>query len=439
MWLGEDNATSFCAPQAPIDLWQDTRPLPDWARRIAADFDVEGLLEVVVPRCIAVAFPHQAHDDEFRERLRASTRANAYCLRSVIAGTTTLGEVYLEPVLEFGTVQAQLRIPQKSLQRSYRVSFFTMWEAWTRRLREEIARRAVPCLEAVEALQLLTQIILGYQDHVASQVAETYTRDYEALSRSRAHMRRSLVRDVLRGEHDGLSGSDLAILSYELGGRHLAVLLPTMAEGAATQLAVGLRAETTSQWTLVYPLTLSSSVIWLGRIAQWRPELLTAVERVLHIAGVPATLGEPQDGVEGFRGTLAQAQDAERVRSAWAQETAPPVVRYADVGLEILLMQNPTLARAFVEKELGPLTRDTAEAARLRETLEASFRFGSHVAAAEHLRLHEHTVRNRLQKAEHLLGHSLQERRTELQVAARLLRLLSGSAHPLPAPAEETP
>lgn len=50
------------------------------------------------------------------------------------------------------------------------------------------------------------------------------------------------------------------------------------------------------------------------------------------------------------------------------------------------------------------------------------------MAAAEHLQLHEHTVRNRLQKAEQLLGRPLQERRTELQVAIRLVRLLNGRA-----------
>jgi DNA-binding PucR family transcriptional regulator len=59
--------------------------------------------------------------------------------------------------------------------------------------------------------------------------------------------------------------------------------------------------------------------------------------------------------------------------------------------------------------------------------LDASFRFGSHVAAAEHLQLHEHTVRNRLHKAEELLGHPINERRTELQVAARLMRMRAGS------------
>jgi len=36
-------------------------------------------------------------------------------------------------------------------------------------------------------------------------------------------------------------------------------------------------------------------------------------------------------------------------------------------------------------------------------------------------------VRNRLHKAEELLGHPMGERRTELQVAARLMRLLPPS------------
>jgi DNA-binding PucR family transcriptional regulator len=140
---------------------------------------------------------------------------------------------------------------------------------------------------------------------------------------------------------------------------------------------------------------------------------------------VTASLSNPCAGVDGFARSLKQAEDTERVRAAWGRRTAPPVMRYADAGLEILLMQDDELARSFVASELGPLAQSTTEAARLRETLDASFRFGSHVAAAQHLNLHEHTVRNRLHKAEELLGRPLQERRTELQVAVRLLRLLA--------------
>src|SRR5262245_1600390 len=204
---------------APLNLWRDDRPLPEWVAELAKDFDVDELVEVIIGRCLAIAFPNQAHDEEFRDYLTASTSANARCLRSVIAGEIALEDVYLETVLSFAKVQAQLRIPQKSMQRSYRISFFTMWEAWSTHLRKAIVDRDVDRDEAALAQQLLTQTVLGYQDFVASQVAETYTRDYEALNRSRAHMRRSLIRDILRDESGVLSSSDAAILSYDLASR----------------------------------------------------------------------------------------------------------------------------------------------------------------------------------------------------------------------------
>ena len=121
----------------------------------------------------------------------------------------------------------------------------------------------------------------------------------------------------------------------------------------------------------------------------------------------------------------ARAVAEENTRRSNFLSHASRVLRYSDVSLEVLLMKDPSRAQDFVIAELGPLAEATEQAARLRETLEASFRCGSHVAAAEHLHLHEHTVRNRLHKAEELLGHSLQVRRTELQVAARLMRLLN--------------
>jgi DNA-binding PucR family transcriptional regulator len=415
----------------PLQLWRDNRPLPEWVRTLARDFDADGLVDGIIGRCVAIAFPTHAHDDDFRAALTASTRANARALRSVVAGEIALEDVYLTEVLSFAKVQAQLRIPQKSMQRSYRISFFTMWEAWSSHLRDVVvARRSdrdVDLDEVMLAQQLLTQTILAYQDFVASQVAETYTRDYEALNRSRAHMRRSLVKDILRGEGEALSGSDAAILAYELGGRHIAVLLPTVAEGAATQLAVGMRTAVSCQSSLVYPLSLNSTVVWLGRIGEWKRAMFESLDRVLIEAGVPASISGAHAGIEGFRTTLEEATDAERIRAASDRPGAPSVVHHNDVGLEILLMRDPRLARQFVERELGPLALDTVDAARLRETLEASFRFGSHVAAAEHLQLHEHTVRNRLHKAEELLGHPMGERRTELQVAARLMRLLPPS------------
>lgn len=410
----------------PPQAWFDSRPLPESVRDSADDFDVMTMVNVVVERCTTAVFTSQGNDEAFVGRLRASVTQNGYALRDVLAGRVDLEDVRLDQVLSFATVQAQLRIPQKSMQRSYRVSFYTQWEMWTAHLLARIERDDLDRDEAAGALAHLTRVILTYQDHVASQVAETYTRDYEVLSRTRAHVRQNLIRDILRGNDAGLTASDIAILAYQLEGHHVAVLLPDMAEGAATQLADGLRVAAKAFQTLPYPMALNSTVVWLCRLEPWHRSCLKAVHQVLQEVGATASISEPHAGMDGFRAALKQTEEAERVRAAWGVGNAPPVIRYADAGLEILLLQNTELARSFVDAELGTLATNTAEATRLRETLETSFRFGSHVAAAEHLQLHEHTVRNRLQKAEHLLGHSLQERRTEVQVAIRLVRLLGG-------------
>lgn len=404
-------------------VWFDPHPLPEGLQAAVDALPLDELVDLVVERCAATVFSQHRDDAEFVGRLRESVVQNAYALREVLAGRADPEHVRLDHVLSFATVQAQLHIPQKLMQRSYRVSFYTQWEAWTRHVRRWISAEGLDADETASALSRLTRRILTYQDHVASRVADAYTRDYEALNRSRAHVRRNLVREVLRNEAGELSASDRAILAYPLDAHHVVVYLPEMTEGAASRLADGLRSAAVAHQALVHPLTLSSTAVWLCKMEPWSPARVQAVVELLDKVAVTASVSDPGEGVDGFVRTLKQAQDTERVRSAWGRR-APQVMRYADAGLEILLMQDDELARSFVTAELGALAEDTAEAARLRETLDASFRFGSHVAAAQHLNLHEHTVRNRLHKAEGLLGRPLQERRTELQVAVRLLRLL---------------
>ena len=407
---------------APV--WFDPSPLPERVQAAIDDYPLEELVDLVVERCSSTVFSQHTEDTEFVDRLRESVAQNAHALREVLVGRADPEHVKLDHVLSFATVQARLHIPQKAMQRSYRVSFYTQWEVWTRHVRQWIRREELDADETAWVLSRLTRRILTYQDHVASRVAEAYTRDHEALNRSRAHVRRNLVREVLRGAAGELSASDRAILADPLDAHHDVVYRPDMTEGAASRLADGLRSAASAHQTLVHPLTLSSTAVWLCKMEAWGQARLDALVEVLDRVAVTASVSDPAEGVDGFGRTLKQAQDTERVRSAWGR-TAPQVMRYADAGLEILLMQDDELARSFVTAELGPLAADSAEAGRLRETLDASFRFGSHVAAAQHLNLHEHTVRNRLHKAESLLGRPLQERRTELQVAVRLLRLLA--------------
>jgi hypothetical protein len=402
--------------------------LPGWVRDVAADVDLDALCERVVARDITVAFPDLAGDEAFGDHLRASVRENLSLLQQVLTGRLPLAAVRLEQPLVFARIQAELRLPQTALQRSYRVGFAAMWEGWAERLEAAAAAKDVPRDEAVRGLAELTTAIFAYQDHVASQVAENYARVDDALGRSRASVRQGLVREILRGERTALTPSDLITLDHDLAAQHVAVVLPAVAEGAAGQLVIGLRAGTGVRQSLVQPLDLSRTAVWLSSGSGWSADMLRRLHDALAATGVEASVGEALWGLEGFRASLEQAQDVERVRRAWGRTQAPRLLDHTDVALEILLLRDPDGAERFVRAELGPLAEDTAEAARLRETLEASFRLGSHVATAEHLQLHEHTVRNRLHRAEEHLGRPLPERRTELQVALRLQRLLPGGA-----------
>ena len=398
--------------------------LPRWAGAMADSVDLSALAEVVVRRDLEAAFPDLQEHGEFVDRLRASVAENVQALQDVLCGRLALPDVRLVEPFAFADVQARLRVPQTSLQRSYRVGFAAMWQEWSRRLvlcaeAEDVART-----DALEALRTLTSVLLAYQDHVASQVAESFARADDVLSRSRAHVRSGLVRQLLRDDAAALSPSDLVILDYPLDAGHVAVLLPTVAAGAAAQVLQGLRTATGARDALLHPVDLSSTVLWLAQSTGWSERARQClVDRLIGL-DVHASVSDPRLGSAGLRMTWVQVQEVEAVRDAWGTARSPRVLQHADVSLEVLLMRDPERAREFVAVELGPLADSTEQAARLRETLEASYRWGSHVATAEHLHLHEHTVRNRLHKASQLLGRPLHDRRTELQVALRIARLL---------------
>lgn len=396
--------------------------LAPWAVEIAEQVDLEELRERVVRSDVEAAFPDRVGSEPFTSTLRASVEENLSLLRGVLTGSLLLEDVELHQPLVLGALQAQLRIPQSAMQRSYRVGFRVMWDAWMTALVERAPAEADPDLssQVVE----LTRLILSYQDYVAIQVADRLSAEEQALNMSRVHIRHRLIEDVLANPDTMLSPADLTTIGYSFDLHHLAVLLPTMAEGAASRFAVGMADAAGTRHALTLPRQLNASVVWLGRATAWTADARQAVRGCLEAVGATATLGEPGRGIEGFRESLSQAEEAEAIRKTAGATLVSAVLEHADVGLEILMMRDRERARRFVRDELGALAEDSQEAIRLRETLETSYRLGSHVATAAHLHVHEHTVRNRLRKVEELLAHPLTQRSTEVQVALRLARLL---------------
>ncbi|MDO9381116.1 MAG: helix-turn-helix domain-containing protein [Nocardioidaceae bacterium] len=417
-------ATDAMDDVQPSRLYSDELvAIPDWAQVLVLALDVDSLVEKVVVGNLQAAYPQHSHDEAFVDQLRASVHENVSRLRTFIAGQLDLDQVVLVEPHTLAAMLAQLGLPASAMQRSYRVGFGIMWEHISALVTTDARRREVGVTEALEVAHVLTVLVLRYQHHVASLVSETYSREERALSQSRFHLRYALVRQLLRDDVT-MSPADHVSLAYDLEAHHLVVTLPDMPEASANRLLIGLRGTTSVRQTLLYPVSAHRTAVWLGRAHAWTPSEHAQLVAFLTTAGVTAGVSGTQPGPAGFRESFAQAEAVLDVRRRWGQD-APSVLTHEQVALECLLMADADGSRRFVASELGEeLTADTADAAKLRQTLEAWLARGSHVGAADELGLHEHTVRNRLQRVEEHLGHDVRHRRTETEVALRLHRLL---------------
>lgn len=138
------------------------------------------------------------------------------------------------------------------------------------------------------------------------------------------------------------------------------------------------------------------------------------IAQLVEVAGASVGIGEPGDGVAGFRETHEQAQEALDT----ALRTDVRLARYGEVALMSGLAAHPGRSRRTMRWYLGALDADTPAMARLRETLrvllDASL---NQREAARRMGVHAHTVGYRLQQIEKLLGCSLAERSVELRTA----------------------
>ena len=396
----------------------------DYVTAIARDWDIAAIYDPVIDADVGAAFPDRAGEDTFRRLLLGSITENLTVLRDhlALAGRVRLTEGMLKRPVEFARTQAELGVPRASLQRSYRVGLQVLWADWSEWLTSCVRRDNVDPAVGHLALQRSTAQILKWFDFVMATVDDAYARQDEALRQSGAKARDALVREILAGGLPSQPEDLYYTLRYDLSAVHVTVRLHQISDNEARNIGAALAAAAKSPNFLVTRMGLDEVVIWLGRLDRWTRPQQDAVAAGLRKARLQAAISGPSQGVAGFRSGYRDVSRAETVRQFWTE--APEVLRFADVRLEALLLTDIESARQFVIDELGPLADPTPASARMRETLLASLSARSHVDAAEQLRLHEHTVRNRLRRAEAILGNRLTDRRIELQVALRLQRLL---------------
>jgi DNA-binding PucR family transcriptional regulator len=291
-------------------------------------------------------------------------------------------------------------------------------------IHELAGRRGDPGLSASVVDALIT-VSFQYIDQVSEQLITAYQEERDRWLLTQTAARAGQVRALLSGD-DLDSASAEAALGYRLRQRHLGVVLWLIepkrgSEGlrvlqrltVTAANAVGHRGQ-----PLFIPRDESSAWAWLplpAGLSATKGELSAA------FAGADAStrvaIGEPGDGIGGFRESHRQALRAQNV--AFAARPGTQVTSFAEVGTIALLCADIASARSWVWATLGNLASNDEAYARLRDTLEIYLLTGSYTATASRLSLHKNTVLYRIRKAEEALAVPLEERHSDVELALR--------------------
>jgi hypothetical protein len=251
-------------------------------------------------------------------------------------------------------------------------------------------------------------------DHVMASVAEEYMRERDRLGASPSQKAELRVRRLL----DGAEADDASGFDYEFENWHLGLIVVGAAPAATVR---GLAAELGCQ-PLVVPRGERTAWAWLGSRSRGP---VAELERALPCAEARVAVGEPRQGMEGWRLTHHEAQAAFQVMLRKPQQ----VTKACDVVLLAALLRDEALARSLRETYMAPLDQHGSSGPVLRETLRAYLASGRNaVTAAAALGIDRHTVQRRLRKVEDTLGRILPACHAELEVALGLDELEATAA-----------
>ncbi|MDV7999628.1 helix-turn-helix domain-containing protein [Rhodococcus sp. IEGM 1408] len=171
----------------------------------------------------------------------------------------------------------------------------------------------------------------------------------------------------------------------------------------------------------------ATAEVWFGMDGRRSPvEAHIAAPVAAAIPGARIAFGAPSPGLEGFRVTRVQAEQAAAVAQVSTTGDARSV-SYSDDGIPVIarLAEDLGTTRRWVHEVLGELACDTAHAARQRETVRVFLETAdSYTETASRLLLHRNSVKYRLTKAESELGRPMKERRLDTQLALATCRVL---------------
>jgi PucR-like helix-turn-helix protein/diguanylate cyclase with GGDEF domain len=271
----------------------------------------------------------------------------------------------------------------------------------------------------------LQQMMAGLSallDRLVAAVSDEYVRVAGGAGGSTEQRRASHVRRLLAGEF-----LDATELAYDFAGHHLGLL----ASGSGAAEAVRGLAAALDRNLLSIRSETSTSWAWLGSTRSTDPEEVMEFAQRSWSPEHRLAIGEPAEGMEGWRLTHRQAKAALSI----ALKGTAPVVRYAGVALIASISQDELLVRSLRQLYLQPLEQERDGGKVLRCTLRAYFAAERNVSsAAAALGVDRKTVNNRLRSVEQLVNKSLSSCAFEFEAALKLSELTAtwgGSCPPV--------
>ena len=372
-------------------------------------------------------------EDDLRLGTHQSCRSNLGMIMTMLAeGTRPTLAVPPPEALAYAKEYVHRQHGFELLQRAYRTAQASFSQMWLEHLRT----RSGDVDELAQTFGFFNDWLFAWVETLESRLTEYYMAERERHLRGATAMRAEEVGEILAGASVDILATS-SRLRYELDRDHVAFVIwagEAQLDRANGHLLFGameqLAAETAELIGALDHLTVPLHgylACWGGfrgpaAVGELPPQFLAGSRRGLGVA-----LGQLGKGIAGFQRSHEEALLARRVHQL-RQPVSGSCVRFEDVALDVLLMQNPAEASRFVKQQLGELADGTDAASRLRATVAVFLQENaSFLHAARRLGVHENTVAYRIRRAEQLLGRELKSSQVELQAALRLARLNLGA------------
>lgn len=358
---------------------------------------VPELREAIATRVYAISDPRAVTDPAYLAGLNEAVSAAVDYRLAVLEA----GERQAPPVPAILFAQARLdardKVPVDTVLRRYYAGNTLFGDF----LAKEAERAEVP--NAALRHLLAEQATLG--DRLLAAISAEHTREAASRPTSAAERRRESVKSLIAGEL-----VDPSDLGYDLDLHHLGV----MAKGEGAEELVRQLAKKLDRRLLV--VRREEEPTWACWLGGTRPLGSDAALAELVPDGVTASVGEPHEGLPGWRLSHLQAKAALPI----AERKGGPV-RYGEVAILAAIIRDDLAVTFLREAYLDPLkgARDGGRAARetLRGYLDSQMNVSATAAA---LGVDRRTVRNRLKAIEELIEEPLQSSWLNLELALQL-------------------